>query len=41
MYWKTFGPKKDKVSDKFKLHNEEFLDLNRSPFIVRIVKSRL
>ena len=38
---RIFGPKKDKVSEKWrKLHNEELNDLYCSPNIVRVVKPR-
>jgi hypothetical protein len=38
---KIFGPKRDKVKAEWrKLHNEELRDLNSSPNIIRIIKSR-
>jgi hypothetical protein len=39
--WRIFGPKRDKVTGKWrKLHNEELYDLHSSPCIVRVIKSR-
>jgi hypothetical protein len=39
--WRIFGPKRDKVTGKWrKLHNEELCDLYSSPSIIRIIKSR-
>jgi hypothetical protein len=36
-----FGSKRDEVTGKWrKLHNEELQDLNSSPNIVRVIKSR-
>jgi hypothetical protein len=36
-----FGPKRDKVTREWrKLHNEELNDLQSSPNIVRVIKSR-
>jgi hypothetical protein len=41
MLRKIFGPKREKVREGFKnLHTEEFHDLNSSPDITRVVKSR-
>ena len=38
---RIFGPKRDEVTGKWrKLHNEELNDLNSSPNIVRMIKSR-
>jgi hypothetical protein len=38
---KNFGPKRDEVTGEWrKLHNEELRDLNSSPSIIRIIKSR-
>jgi hypothetical protein len=38
---KIFGPKRDEVTGGWrKLHNEELRDLNSSPSIIRIIKSR-
>jgi hypothetical protein len=38
---RIFGPKRDEVTgDWRKLHNEELRDLNSSPSIIRIIKSR-
>jgi hypothetical protein len=38
---RVFGPKRDKVTGKWrKLHNEELNDLYSLPNIVRVVKSR-
>jgi hypothetical protein len=38
---KIFGPKRDEVTVEWKkLHNEELCDLNSSPSIIRIIKSR-
>jgi hypothetical protein len=38
---RIFGPKRDKVTEKWrKLHNEELRDLYSSPSIIRIIKSR-
>lgn len=37
----TFGPKRDKISEQFRmLHNEELYDVCRFPGIVEIVKAR-
>jgi hypothetical protein len=37
-----FGPKRDEVTGEWrKLHNEELRDLNSSPNINRIIKSRM
>jgi hypothetical protein len=39
---RIFGPKKDKVTGKWrKIHNEELNDLYPSPNIVRVIKSRM
>ena len=41
MLRRAFGPKRDKVTGKWrKLHNEELNDLYSLPNIVRVVKSR-
>jgi len=38
---RIFGPKRDEVTGKCrKLHNEELNDLNSTPSIVRVIKSR-
>jgi len=38
---RTFGPKRDEVTDEWrKLHNEELNDLCSSPSIVRVIRSR-
>jgi len=38
---RTFGSKKDKITGgRRNLHNEELYDLNSSPNIVRVIKSR-
>jgi hypothetical protein len=38
---RIFGPKRDEVTGEWrKLHNEELHDLNLSPSIIRIIKSR-
>jgi hypothetical protein len=38
---RIFGPKRDEVTGEWrKLHNEELCDLNSSPSIIRIIKSR-
>ena len=38
---KIFGPKRDEITGEWrKLHNEELNDLNCSPNIVRVIKSR-
>jgi hypothetical protein len=38
---RIFGPKRDEVTGEWrKLHNEEFRDLNSSPSIIRMIKSR-
>jgi hypothetical protein len=38
---RIFGPKRDEVPREWrKLHNEELNDLNSSPNIVRVIKSR-
>jgi hypothetical protein len=38
---RIFGPKRDEVTGEWrKLHNEELRDLNSSPCIIRMVKSR-
>ena len=38
---KTFGPKKDEMSEEWKrLHNEELYDVYSSPGITRVIKSR-
>jgi hypothetical protein len=38
---RIFGPKRDEVTGEWrKLHNEELHDLNSSPSIIRIMKSR-
>jgi hypothetical protein len=41
VFRKMFGPKKNEVTGKWrKLHNEELNDLNSSPTIMRMIKSR-
>jgi hypothetical protein len=41
MLRRIFGPKRDKVTEKWrKLHNEELHDLYSSPNIVWVIKSR-
>jgi hypothetical protein len=38
---RIFGPKRGEVTEEWrKLHNEELNDLNSSPTIVRVIKSR-
>jgi hypothetical protein len=38
---RIFGPKRDEVTGEWRtLHNEELHDLNCSPSIIRIIKSR-
>jgi hypothetical protein len=38
---RILGPKRDEVMEEWgKLHNEELCDLNSSPSIIRIIKSR-
>jgi hypothetical protein len=38
---RIFGPKRDEVTGEWrKLHNEEIRDLNFSPSLIRIIKSR-
>jgi len=38
---KILGPKRDEVAEESRrLHNEEFHDLNASPNIIRVIKSR-
>jgi hypothetical protein len=38
---RIFGPKKDEVTGECrKLHNEELRNLNSSPSIIRMIKSR-
>jgi len=38
---KIFGPKRDEITGEWrKLHNEKINDLNCSPNIVRVIKSR-
>ena len=37
---RIFGPKRDNNDEWRKLHNEELHSLNRSPNIVRVIKSR-
>jgi len=38
---RIFGPRRDEVTGEWrKLHNEELNDLNSSPNIVRVIKSR-
>jgi hypothetical protein len=39
---RIFGPKRAEVMERWrKLHNEELRDLNSSPSIIRIIKSRV
>jgi hypothetical protein len=39
---KIFGPKRGEVTGEWrKLHKEELRDLNSSPSIIRIIKSRM
>jgi hypothetical protein len=41
MLRRIFGPKRDEVTGKWrKLHNEELRDLDSSPSIIIIIKSR-
>jgi hypothetical protein len=38
---RIFGPKRDEVTGEWRiLHNKELHDLNSSPSIIRIIKSR-
>ena len=38
---RIFGPKRDEVTGEWrKLHNEELVDLNSPPDIIRVIKSR-
>ena len=37
---RIFGPSRDEVTGKWRLHNEELNDLYSSPNIVRVIKSR-
>jgi hypothetical protein len=38
---RTFGQKRDEVTGKWrKLHNKELRDLNSSPSVIRIIKSK-
>jgi len=37
---RIFGPRRDEVTGKWRLHNEELNDLYSSPNIVRVIKSR-
>jgi hypothetical protein len=38
---RIFGPKKDEVTGEWrKLHNEELRDVNSSPSIIRMIKSK-
>jgi len=39
---RIFGPKRDEITGEWgeKLHNEELHDLNSSPVVVRVIKSR-
>jgi hypothetical protein len=37
---RIFGPKRDKVTEQRKLHNEELHILYSSPYIIRQIKSR-
>jgi hypothetical protein len=40
--WGEYGPKRDEVTrERRKLHNEELNDLYCSPYIVRVIKSRM
>jgi hypothetical protein len=40
-YWRTFGPKRDKVKGEWrKLHNDEYNYMYFSPNIIRLTKSR-
>jgi hypothetical protein len=39
---RIFGPKRDEGTGEWrKLHNEELCDLYCSPYIVRVIKSRM
>jgi len=39
---RIFGPKRDEVTGEWiRLHNEELNDLNSSPIIIRVIKSRI
>jgi hypothetical protein len=41
MLMRIFGPKRDEVTGEWrKLHNEELHDLNSTPNIVGVIKSR-
>jgi hypothetical protein len=37
----TFRPKREEVGDWRKLHSEEFPDMESSPNIIRVIKSRI
>jgi hypothetical protein len=37
---RIFGPRRDEVTDRRKLHNEELHDLYSSPSIIRIMKAK-
>ena len=40
MKTEIFGPKRDENGELRRIHNEELYSLNRSPNIVRVIKSR-
>jgi hypothetical protein len=40
--WKIFGPRRDEMTGGWReLHNEELHDMYSSPYIIRIIKSRM
>ena len=40
--WRIFGPKRDEVTGEWrKIHNEELDNLYCSPYIIRVIKSRI